>query len=67
METIAERAEAILDKIAQRRLNPCPLEAITDNDRDDELVEGQEHVGNAATLHRIEEERLAGRIDVDRD
>lgn len=27
METIAERAEAILDKIAQRRLNPCPLEA----------------------------------------
>ena len=27
METVAERAEAILDKIAQRRLNPCPLEA----------------------------------------
>ena len=41
METIAERAEAILDKIAQRRLNPCPLEASTDNDRDDDLVEGQ--------------------------
>ncbi len=35
---IAERAEAILDKIAQRRLNPCPLEATnadTTSDQDE--------------------------------
>ena len=34
---VAERAEAILDRIAQRRLNSCPLQAGTDNHRADDI------------------------------
>ena len=42
MDSVAERAEAILDKIAQRRLNPCPFETTGDDiatEKDAELVE----------------------------